>query len=189
MTVEIKGTPCTARSKRTGLPCGQKVIGGGVCDWHGGKAPAVMAAREQRARVMRAQAEAAAAAPHLPPASPAAILLEELHRTRVRIAGIEALVAAGEPGPGLTLGGTAEWLFREREQLGKLAESCLRFRVEEVQDAAEVMQSAVVAAFVRALFSRLGLDASAPEVAAAVRHAAAEVEGPVQPARRLKALP
>lgn len=47
---------CTARSKTTGERCQQRVIGGGVCRFHGGKAPQVAAAREGRLLQMRARA-------------------------------------------------------------------------------------------------------------------------------------
>lgn len=50
------GERCTARSKSTGEQCRQSVIGGGVCRFHGGKAPQVAAAREGRKLQMRAQA-------------------------------------------------------------------------------------------------------------------------------------
>lgn len=46
---------CTATSKRTGQRCGQMVLGGGVCKWHGATA-AVRA--NQEARVMRIRAQA-----------------------------------------------------------------------------------------------------------------------------------
>lgn len=51
---------CPAMSERTGRPCQQWVIGGGVCFHHGGNAKQVKAARE--ARIIAAEAQAAAVA-------------------------------------------------------------------------------------------------------------------------------
>ena len=51
---------CAARAKSTGRPCRRWVPGGGVCDWHGGKARQVKVKREQRVAVAEARAAAAA---------------------------------------------------------------------------------------------------------------------------------
>lgn len=46
-------TRCSARSKRTGQPCGQFVrLGHTVCKWHGGAAPQVKASAEARLRAL-----------------------------------------------------------------------------------------------------------------------------------------
>jgi hypothetical protein len=62
---------CTAKSKRSGERCRHRVIGGGVCHIHGGKAPQVAAKRE--ARIIAG--EASLAAKSYAPRDPGAALL------------------------------------------------------------------------------------------------------------------
>lgn len=51
----IAAEQCTARSKSTGRQCGRQVRGGGVCHFHGGRAPQVAARREARIAVAEAR--------------------------------------------------------------------------------------------------------------------------------------
>jgi hypothetical protein len=53
------GEQCSATSKRSGKRCQRRVIGGGPCIMHGGKARQVKARREQRVLLYEAQAKAA----------------------------------------------------------------------------------------------------------------------------------
>lgn len=82
---------CTARSKTTGEQCRQKIIGGGVCRYHGGAAPRVAAAREVRAQLLRSRAYGA-----VEERSPADALLASSASLDATLQRLEAL--AGEKG-------------------------------------------------------------------------------------------
>ena len=73
------GEQCTARAKSTSARCQRRVIGGGVCIMHGGKAPQVAAAGEARIIELQAQLEAG----QLEPAKPR-------HAAEVLLGSIEA---------------------------------------------------------------------------------------------------
>lgn len=88
-------TQCTARAKSTGERCRQPVIGGGVCRFHGGKAPQVAAAREVRARALRSKAYGATEE-----RSPADALLaaaQALDATVQRLEGLAAEQDGADP--------------------------------------------------------------------------------------------
>jgi hypothetical protein len=53
--MKLEGVQCTATAKGTGERCRRRVIGGGVCPMHGGRAPQVAAAREARIIEQRAR--------------------------------------------------------------------------------------------------------------------------------------
>jgi len=158
VTEKVKGTQCTAKSRRSGERCKRVVLGGGVCRMHGGAAPAVRAKQLQRLAVQQAALDVRSVNPSLAPASPGQVMLEQMQSARERVAGLEGLVWQQQSAPGLSLQGTTEWLFRERELLQKLASDCLRLKAEAVVEAATqdeiTRMDAILAEFCR----QLGLD-------------------------------
>jgi hypothetical protein len=60
------GEQCSATSKRSGKRCRRRVVGGGPCIMHGGRAPQVNARREQRILLYEAEQKAAPPVPELP---------------------------------------------------------------------------------------------------------------------------
>lgn len=84
---------CTAHSSRTGERCKQRPIAGGtVCGTHGGRAPQVKAAAQQR--LDAARAEVTARSFGLPiVTTPTEALLGELYRTAGVVAWLDSIVA------------------------------------------------------------------------------------------------
>ena len=122
MTEQVKGSQCTAKSKRSGERCKRVVRGGGVCRMHGGAAPAVRAKQLARVAVQQAALDVRSVNPSMAPASPGEVMLDQMQSARERVAGLEGLVGQQTSAPGLSLQGTTEWLFRERELLQLVAE-------------------------------------------------------------------
>lgn len=99
MTNDPTNTPrCKAMAKSTGERCKRRPIPGGtVCVKHGGRAPQVKAAADQR--LLARQALLAAEAFGLPrEVDPHTALLEELHRTAGAVQWLGAIVADLEQG-------------------------------------------------------------------------------------------
>lgn len=171
MTEQVKGTQCTARSKRSGERCKRVVLGGGVCRMHGGAAPAVRAKQLARVAVQQAALDVRSVNPSLAPASPGEVMLDQMQSARERVAGLEGLVGQQTSAPGLSLQGTTEWLFRERELLQKLASDCLRLKAEDVVETTLQNELERMHAVLDEFCKQLGLDLRSDVVNQAVMDA------------------
>lgn len=171
MTEKVKGTQCTAKSRRSGERCKRVVRGGGVCRMHGGAAPAVRAKQLQRLAVQQAALDVRSVNPSLAPASPGEVMLDQMQSARERVAGLEGLVWQQQSAPGLSLQGTTEWLFRERELLQKLASDCLRLKAEAVVEATLQNELTRMHAVLAEFCGQLGLDPWSEVVSKAITDA------------------
>jgi len=147
---------CTGHNGR-GLPCGNRPIrGGSVCSTHGGSAPQVQAAAEQRLLLRRAVLEAETLG--LPrEIDPHTALLEELHRTAGAVQWLGAVVADLELGH---VAGDSVWVrlyADERDRLLKVAKTCVDVGIEERRVRLAESAGAQLAAVVRAVLDRLAL--------------------------------
>ncbi|MFI5729172.1 hypothetical protein ACIA49_03560 [Kribbella sp. NPDC051587] len=81
------GDQCTATSKATGNRCRRRVIGGGVCIVHGGRAPRVAAKRQERIVTWESQTEITAwsAMTGRPTVEPGSAVLAALHMSWLRL--------------------------------------------------------------------------------------------------------
>lgn len=102
---------CTAKSKRTHEQCKKPAMNGGtVCEWHGGRIPAV----KRKAAERIAQAELLKAAqddPTLADATPAELLLHAAHSTGRVVLMLQKQGAGATADPAL-LASLGEWLDR-----------------------------------------------------------------------------
>ncbi len=90
---------CPSLSKRTGRPCQQWVIGGGVCFHHGGNAPQVKAKREARIVVAEAQSAAARRGEQWAPRHPGEVLLSAVAASDELSAALLTAYRTGEVTP------------------------------------------------------------------------------------------
>jgi hypothetical protein len=173
---------CTARSKQSGERCKRAaVVGASVCSMHGGKAPRVRYAAQQR--VAAAAAVRAVATFGLPrTVDPHVALLEEIARTAGHVdwlgevvAGLERekvtfgvtqhVVGRGPDGPINQVTQSAQinvWVElyqKERTHLVAVCKAAISAGVEERQVALAEEQGAMVVAVLRAVFAdaELGL--------------------------------
>jgi hypothetical protein len=152
-----KAERCTGTAKSTGERCTQPAIPGGtVCRYHGGGAPQVKAAAEQRLLFRRAVLEAETLG--LPrEIDPHTALLEELHRTAGAVQWLAAVVADLERAQ---VAGDSVWVRLygdERDRLVKVAKTCVDVGIEERRVRLAESAGAQLAAVVRAVLDRLGL--------------------------------
>lgn len=187
--VRIPAVPCGARLRNPREDgrerCVKLVLGGGPCRSHGGGAPQIKAAREQRLVQMRAEAAAAARNPHEPLPSPAEAMLLELQRTHRTIAGLEQRLAAmddlaGQQGQQLVSvderQALADRLRAERGHYARVAESCVRFGVAPEVGSVAQEHAGQLMRLLEALLRRMGFDPFDPEVVAVVRGTLRELE-------------
>lgn len=92
---------CPAMSKRTGKPCQQWVVGGGVCFHHGGNAKQVRVAREARIAAAEAQAAAVARGEAWVPRHPGEVLLASVAASDELQAALLTAYRTGEVTPAL----------------------------------------------------------------------------------------
>jgi len=176
VTEEVKGTQCTAKSKRSGERCRRVVLGGGVCRVHGGAAPQVERGRLQRLTEQQAMARARASLPASVPVTPEDALQQELQRTHARIHGLELMIASGDPVGGMTLAMMGDALTSERGQLHRVAADSIRLGVTARIESALDTQAAEVVRFVEHFCRELGLSPVDPMVVEAARNAAQKTD-------------
>jgi hypothetical protein len=157
MSDDPKAGQCTATAKSTRGRCTRPAIAGGtVCRFHGGSAPQVQAAAEQRLLLRRAVLEAETLG--LPrEIDPHTALLEELHRTAGAVQWLAAVVADLERGK---VEGDSVYLRLygdERDRLVKVAKTCVDVGIEERRVRLAESAGAQLAAVVRAVLDRLAL--------------------------------
>lgn len=157
----MKGTQCTAKSKRSGLQCRRLVVGGGVCRMHGGANPVVNANRLQRIAI----AQAAAHLPERDTVTGEEALVEELSRTVVEVRELERFLA-GEQYDDSRLQGR---YLATRGHLKQVAEACVRLDVTGKQQALNGRQGALIVLLLRRVIAGLGLDPGDPHIGALVR--------------------
>lgn len=167
---------CTAVAKGSGRRCKRPaIVGGTVCAMHGGSAPQVRAAADQR--LLDRQALLAAEAFGLPrEVDPHTALLEELHRTAGAVQWLGAIVADLDQGSivwgrvrdkvgGEDHGTTSEarpnafvslWQV-ERKHLVEVSRACISAGIEERRVRLAEQAGQQLAAVVRAVLDRLGL--------------------------------
>jgi hypothetical protein len=131
MSDDLMDGRCTATSKGSGKRCKRSAIAGGtVCAMHGGSAPQVRGAAEQRLLLRRAVLEAETLG--LPrEIDPHTALLEELHRTAGAVQWLAAVVSDLERGK---VEGDSVYLRLygdERDRLVKVAKTCVDVGIEE----------------------------------------------------------
>lgn len=137
----LEGRQCTARSKRSGERCKRAaIVGGTVCSMHGGKAPAVAAAAEQRELEKAADAEIAKIWPGLVSMAPVTDPVDLLARTAGALEQMADVVGArvndlnGKVGAGTGLQQLrAEVVLLDRvlDKVLKASEALARLGIEE----------------------------------------------------------
>lgn len=187
---------CTAKSKRSGERCKRAaIVGGTVCNIHGGKAKQVKQKAEHRADVERATK--AVVVYGLPrEVDPHTALLEELHRTAGHVAWLEEIVGAGKMtksqsptgkeravrldqrvfGGGDQPSVWVELLQRERKHLLDVAKTCISVGIEERRVRLAEQQGALLAQAIKGILMDLGV-ADRPEVPDVVRRHLTLVSG------------
>lgn len=163
----VRGTQCTARSKRSGERCKKLVVGGGVCRMHGGANPVVNAKRLERVAI----AEVAARLPQREAVTGEEALVEELSRTATTVRELELFLAA----EGYTDSRLQQRYLAERGHLKQVAETVVRLDVTGRQQAMQGKQGALIVLLLRRLLTRVGIDPADPEVGAIVRDELATV--------------
>jgi hypothetical protein len=176
---------CHAR-KSNGEPCSKWAIKGcTVCGSHGGKAPQVRAAAEQRMKV--AAAEKAVARYGLAvEVDPIPALLQELHRSAGAVAWLNTILADANEGD-LTqqsrVTGSAvpsalwEIYTRERAHFAKVAKDCASAGIEERRVQFIEEQGRQIADVIRRIVVGLGLDPGDEEVRGVVRRELTVIDG------------
>lgn len=135
---------CTAHSKRTGERCKKRVIGGGVCPQHGGRAPQVAAKRA--ARILAGEAAlAAAGAEDDIRRDPRAALLAAAQDADVILQRLKQQVKSGHIEPAL-LSALGEWIDRSTRVSKVVIDARLDEQLLELERAkAKMVGVAVVA--------------------------------------------
>ena len=173
---------CTATSSRTGQRCERAPIkGGSVCTTHGGRAPHVVAAAQQRLAEAEVQQQLARATDTygLPrEVDPGMALLEEVHRTAGHVAwlsgkvaalGEDELVVTGAFGP--VKNPMLTQYERERAHLAKVTADAVRCGLEARQVALAERLGEQVLSAMRGFAAELGHDPDDPAVVeAGARH-------------------
>jgi hypothetical protein len=140
---------CTARSKRTGKPCDQWVVGGGVCWHHNGANARVRANREARIVALRAQL---AGEPWEP--RPAYEVLESAMADADAVLGrIKAQL-----GEGHIDAATLDALHRWVELAAKISKTILDADLDERRVRLAERQAALLVEALRLIFDDLDLD-------------------------------
>jgi hypothetical protein len=181
MSDPIDDAPRCKATSRSGNRCKRRPIPGGtVCAMHGGKAPQVRAAAEQR--LLERQALVAAEAFGLPrEVDPHTALLEELHRAAGAVQWLGAIVAdldrkdvvwgktrevrgtAADDGAdnGVTYGAQTNAFVRlwqeERDRLAKVAKTCVDVGIEERRVRLAESAGQQLAAVIRSVLDQLEL--------------------------------
>jgi hypothetical protein len=119
------GEQCSATSKRSGKRCRRRVIGGGPCIMHGGKAPQVNARREQRILLYEAEQKAAPPEPELPELTADETLVAVLKDVRTTLQHLRVEMAVNASPTLLALLG--DWLDRA----DRISRSVIITRAEE----------------------------------------------------------
>jgi len=127
-----------------------------VCRFHGGSAPQVRDAAEQRLLLRRAVLEAETLG--LPrEVDPHTALLEELHRTAGAVQWLGAVVADLELGHVASDSVWVRLYADERDRLVKVAKTCVDVGIEERRVRLAESAGAQLAAVIRAVLDQLGL--------------------------------
>jgi hypothetical protein len=158
---------CTGHNG-AGQPCRNRPIrGGSVCSTHGGSAPQVRAAADQR--LLDRQAVLALETFGLPrEVDPHTALLEELHRAAGAVQWLQAVVADLKQSQ---VGGESVWVklwAEERDRLVKVAKTCVDVGIEERRVRLAEQAGAQLAAVVRAVLDRLALSSEQQALALTV---------------------
>lgn len=170
----VPAEQCTATSKQTGRRCGRRVRGGGVCRYHGGKAPQVE--RQREARVAAAEAQAMYADTYEPRDAGEALAAAAQNGDQVLRSLQLRMELAGEL-RAHDLEALGQWMDR----VSRLSKAVLDARIDVRRAELNEKQGQLVALIIRAIFARLNLSPSqqaiSGRVAAEVLRAAA-VGGP-----------
>lgn len=161
---------CPAKSKRSGARCKRRVIGGGPCSMHGGRAPQVARARRDRVTL----AEALAADPRRPAT---AVLGDTVHAFDV----LARRAVADLDAKGLDADALAQ-ITDALDRAGRWAKTALEAQVDDRQArASEAQVAAVVAGVQRAIAAEVHDAATRERLANRIRQ---ELSGgtPVTPA-------
>ena len=153
----VRGTQCTARSKRSGERCKRLVVGGGVCRMHGGASPAANARRLERIAL-----EQVAGHVRPEPITGAQALQDELSRTHGEVLRLERLLGSSTAGR-VDYPEAARQLASERGHLLHVAKAVVGLGLD---DLAPLIEEAVIVQLVVAverLVARLGFDARTDE--------------------------
>lgn len=119
------GEQCSATSKRSGKRCRRRVIGGGVCIMHGGKAKQVRARAEQRILLYEAEQKAGPPEPELPEPTADETLVAVLRDVRMTLQHLRVEMAVNASPTLLALLG--DWLDRA----DRISRSVIITRAEE----------------------------------------------------------
>jgi hypothetical protein len=156
---------CTATSKRSGERCRRAaIVGGTVCAMHGGKAPAVAAAAEQRETEHQAEATIAKLWPGLAAASPVKDPVDQMERLAGALTSMLDVIGAKvndlehlAGGVGLTqLRGELVLLDKVAGHLRQLLADMARLGIAERQVRLEEEQAAIITAAFRTALGLLG---------------------------------
>lgn len=180
---------CTAKSKRTHERCRRPAMNGGtVCEWHGGRIPAV----RRKAAERIAQAELLKAAkddPTLADASPAELLLHAAHSTGRVVLMLQRQGAGHTPEPA-TLDLLGQWLDRLTKAASVVVSSKANELVIEQQTRIAEGQARQLAQVLNLTVNALGLSPEQAALVPAALHGALESLGllpdPVNPTRARK---
>lgn len=141
---------CTAHSKKTGERCKKRVIGGGVCPQHGGRAPQVAAKRE--ARILAGEAAlAAAGSDEELRRDPRSALLAAAQDADVILQRLKHQVKTGTIEPAL-LQALGDWLDRT----SRLSKVVIDARIDEQRVQLEQTQARLVGVAVTEALTSIG---------------------------------
>lgn len=157
MAQMVPAEPCTARAKTTGERCRQPVRGGGVCRFHGGKAPQVV--RQREARIAAAQAQAMYADTFEPRDAGEALAAAAQNGDQVLRSLQHRMELAGEL-RAHDLEALGQWMDR----VSRLSKAVLDARVDDRRVRISEQQGQLVADVIRGTLTDLGVDARDPRV-------------------------
>jgi hypothetical protein len=139
---------CTATAKGTGLRCRRRVVGGGVCPMHGGRAPQVAARRE--ARII--EGEARLRGELVEPRLPADALLAAAADADAMLQRLKRDLAAGELTPAALMS-YGEWLDRT----ARIAKTVLDAGIDERRVRLVEAQAGLIVGGLRWVLGQVGL--------------------------------
>lgn len=150
---------CTGTSKQSGERCGRPAIPGGtVCNFHGGKAPQVVAAA--RRRLVEQEATKELAKVEVRPIGDPIVALGDLAAEALAVLEVAKANAAGAEVDSAWMA----MLERSMERAGKMLEACGRLGLEERRVKLDEARQALANELVRGVLRMAGLDPDTPQV-------------------------
>ena len=160
---------CQANT-RAGRPCrANAILGGTVCNKHGGNLPQVKRAAQRRLALQEGLAEAARKGPPPPeedPRHPVEHLLASLRWSAVLVEALAHAVAETDANPRTAL--YKEWAS-ERDRHVRIAKACADAGIEERRVQIEEHQAELFSRALRGILRDCGVDVTDPDVGRSVR--------------------